>query len=76
MATTRELRPGTRVRLRAPDPTLTLESDRGSIVGPDEYLDYYVVRLDRPAKLRHDPDDIEWLDEVVEDIDNLEIVSE
>jgi hypothetical protein len=69
---------GTRVRLRAPDPGLTLRSDFGTIVGPDEYngsLGYYVVRLDAPALYDHGRDKPEVLDEVVELIDNMDVVA-
>jgi len=68
------LQSGTRVRLLAPDPTLTLRNDLGTIVGPDQYLEYYVVRLDQPALLRHGDGDTEEVVEIVEDLDNLEVI--
>ena len=75
---TTALSPGTRVCLRAPDPGLTLRSDLGTVIGPDEYngsLGYYVVRLDAPALYDHGGDKPEVLDEVVELIDNLDIIA-
>ena len=75
MAEATVLVPGTRVRLTAPTPLLTLRSDCGTVVARDAYKDYYVVRLDEPALLRHsetDPPTV--LEEVVEMADNLEIL--
>lgn len=51
-----EIRPGQRVRLRAPSPILTLLSPFGTVVEPDpEYgdLGYWLVQLDEPATYRH-----------------------
>ena len=72
--TARELRQGTRVRLRAPSPLLRLRSDMGTVVRKDQWADYYVIRLDRPA-LYHDAEGrVEELTEICEDIDNLEVI--
>ena len=68
------LAPGTRVRLRAPSHVLTLRSDRGTIVAPDEDLDCYVVRLDIPARCDHGDGHIEDLSEIIEDIDNMDVL--
>jgi hypothetical protein len=67
---------GTRVRLRSVSHVLTLAAgpsgDLGRIVGRDE-LDYYLVRLDRPAKY-DDGVVVGYLREILEDADNLEVV--
>ena len=70
MSEGRHLQPGTRVRLRAPSPVLTLRSNTGTIIRADDDLDYYVVRLDTPA-LSHCGEQLEELCEIVEDLDNL-----
>jgi hypothetical protein len=46
---TKELTPGTRVRLTSAGIGVTLRSPYGTIVGPDRWLDYYIIRLDEPA---------------------------
>jgi hypothetical protein len=43
------LEKGTRVELIAPTPLLKLKSALGSIIKPDEWFGYYLVRLDKPA---------------------------
>ena len=48
----KQLPPGARVRVTAPSPRLKLRSDTGTIVCKDEDLDYYIIRLDKPARLR------------------------
>ena len=68
------LHKGTRVRLRAPTWGLTLRSDIGTVVGPDEDDGYYVVRLDQPALYDHGTGQLEELTEVVEASDNLDIL--
>jgi hypothetical protein len=68
------LTPGMRVRLRAPSPLLTLRSALGTVVAPDAYLDYYVIRLDAPA-IYDNRITQEELDEVVESRDNMEVLS-
>src|SRR5581483_10138034 len=40
---------GTRVRIPVPSYELRLRSNTGTVVAPDEYDGYYVVRLDEPA---------------------------
>lgn len=66
-----ELKPGTRVRLRAPAHGLKLAAATGSIVGPDKWEGYYIVRLDQPAWYEN-----EELQEIREAWDNLEILDE
>jgi hypothetical protein len=68
------LTPGMRVRLRAPSPLLTLRSALGTVVAPDAYLDYYVIRLDAPA-IYDNRITQEELDEVVESRDNMDVLS-
>lgn len=70
MSEGRHLQPGTRVRLRAPSPVLTLRSSTGTIIRADDDLDYYVVRLNTPA-LSRCGEPLEELREIVEDLDNL-----
>jgi hypothetical protein len=71
------LKAGTRVRLRSVSHVLTLSDlpggDLGRIVRPDE-LDYYLVKLDRPAWYRRPDGAQELLSEILEDIDNLEVI--
>ena len=65
---------GSRVRLRCPSPQLELRADTGTIVRPDEWDGYYIVRLDAPATLRHGDDPPEEVEEVAEAADNLETI--
>jgi hypothetical protein len=62
---------GARVRLRAPSPDLELRSGTGTVVRPDVWDGYYIVRLDAPARLDHDGT-VEEVSEVAEAADNLE----
>jgi hypothetical protein len=69
---------GTRVRLVAPAFGVRLQSDLGTVVGPDEHdgdLGYYVVRLDAPAQYHHGGSARETLREIVELADNMEVVA-
>lgn len=70
------LRVGMRVRLHAPIAGLSLRSDTGTVVRPDEDDGYYVVRLDEPARSDHGVGRTEELAEVVVASDNLDIVAE
>ena len=65
------LAPGARVRVCSTSHKVELRADTGSVVRPDEWLDYYVVRLDVPALYRHPEGQTEELAEIVEDVDNL-----
>ncbi|MBI4318767.1 MAG: hypothetical protein HY675_09775 [Chloroflexi bacterium] len=67
----RELKPGTRVRLRAPAAPLELTSDSGTVIGPAEWDGYYVIKLDRPARYHHADPRVEEIDLVREDVENL-----
>ena len=74
-----ELTEGMRVRLIARPPGMQLQSDTGTIVGPDEFdgdMGYYVVRLDIPAPYDHGESEAVVLNEIVELTDNLEVVRE
>jgi hypothetical protein len=63
---------GSRVRLLFPSPQLELRSFTGTVIRPDTWDGYYIVRLDAPATLRHGDDPPEEVDEVAEAADNLE----
>lgn len=76
MTAARELAPGTRVRLRSPSHVLQLQANTGRIVRHDEWLDYYIVRLDKPARYQHADGHIEELNEIREDVDNMEVLPE
>ena len=65
---------GSRVRLLYPSPQLELRSDTGTVVRPEEWDGYYIVRLDAPAILRHGDDPPEEVEEVAEAADNLETI--
>jgi hypothetical protein len=67
------LTPGMRVHLRAPSPLLTLRSALGTVVAPDAYLNYYVIRLDAPA-IYDNRITQEELNEVVESRDNMDVL--
>lgn len=71
MAIDVSLKPGTRVRLAGDVVGVTLRDASGSIVRPDTYTGYYVVRLDSPAMFHHTDGTTEDLHELVEAIDNL-----
>jgi len=73
MASAKHLHPGTRVRLRSWSHTLDVASGSGTIVRPDD-LDYFLVRLDRPARYHHADGTIEALDEIVELAGNMEVL--
>jgi hypothetical protein len=67
---------GTRVRIIGPQQALgvTLDTPYGTVVAPDEYSGYYLVRLDAPATYHYADGRTEQIDEVREFWDNLEIV--
>ncbi len=71
MAINVSLKPGTRVRLKGDVVGVTLRDPHGSVVRPDMYDGYYVVRLDSPALYHLADGTIEDLPELVEAIDNL-----
>ncbi len=67
-----QLTPGTRVRiLQPPEYEVTLRSDTGTVLGPDEWEPYYVIRLDEPAEFRHADGSLEAITEICEAADNL-----
>ena len=71
MAINLSLKPGTRVRLAGDVVGVTLRSPHGSVVRPDMYDGYYIVRLDSPAIYHHADGTTDDLHELVEAIDNL-----
>lgn len=71
MAINVTLASGTRVRLASDVVGVTLRDAHGSVVRPDIYDGYYVVRLDSPAIYHHADGTTEELLELVEAIDNL-----
>jgi hypothetical protein len=74
MAIDVSLKPGTRVRLAGDVVGVTLRDTLGSVVRPDLYDGYYIVRLDSPAIFHHADGSTEDIDELVEAFDNLTIV--
>lgn len=71
-----DLVPGTRVRVRSRTPLLQLRTDVGTIVRKDQWADYYIVGLDRPADY-HDGKGapIEKVSEIRVDVDDIEVLS-
>lgn len=71
----RGLAPGTRVRLVDHPIQMHLRSFTGVVVGPDIYDSFYVIRLDEPGIYHHADGRDEELEEVVEGIANLKVIS-
>ncbi len=65
------LQPGVRVALQFAPTSVTLRSRTGVIVRQDEFDDYFIVRLDLPARYRHAGGEIEELSEIAVMTDNL-----
>jgi len=59
------------VRLRGKPIAVALRSNTGTVIGPDVWEGYFVVRLDEPA-IYDDVDGREELIEIREFIDNLD----
>jgi hypothetical protein len=70
----KKLTPGTRVRLHAPSPVLSLAADTGVIARPDRWDGYYVVKLDRPAEYVRGDGETQTLYEIREAGDNLTVL--
>lgn len=66
---------GSRVRLLFPSPQLELRSVYGTVIRPDTWDGYYIIRLDAPATLRHGDDPPEEVVEVAEAADNLQAIA-
>jgi hypothetical protein len=64
--------PNTRVRLLSAAGDLELRTPTGHIVGPDNWLGYYIVRLDVPARFFHTDGHVEDVAEISEAADNME----
>lgn len=70
-----DLQTGTRVRLPSVGADVELRSPFGAVVGPDEWDDYYIIRLDEPARFFNADGSVEDLSEITEMVDNLEVLS-
>ncbi len=68
------LRSGTRVRIVDHPVQITLRAFTGVIIRPDEWDDYYVIRLGEPALYHQADDSNEELRKIVEHHDNLDIL--
>jgi hypothetical protein len=68
------LTPGTRVALRGAPIGVTLDRPTGTIVEPDTWDGYYLIRLDIPARYRHADGHTELLPIIREAGDNLVIL--
>jgi hypothetical protein len=66
---------GTRVRLRAPSPIVELRSDTGTVIRPDTWDGYYIVRLDQPALYHEGDGQVRELPEIAEAADNMDVLS-
>jgi hypothetical protein len=69
-----DLRPGMRVRLRSAPFGIILRKATGTVVGPAEYEDYFLVRLDEPACDERPDGSGNDLPIIREDAANLEVV--
>jgi hypothetical protein len=70
------LEPNTRVRLRTTIQPLDLRVTTGTMVGPAEYEDYYVVRLDVPAIYHEVDGGVHDVELIRAGVDNLEVIEE
>ncbi len=70
----RTLAAGTRVRLRSASHVIELRSDTGTVVRPDRWAGYYVIRLDQPAIYHQADGSLRDLSEIVELEDNLDVI--
>ena len=70
------LEPNTRVRLRTTIQPLELRATTGTVVGPAEYEDYYVVRLDVPAIYHEADGGVHDVELIRAGVDNLEVIGE
>jgi hypothetical protein len=70
------LEPNTRVRLRTAIQPLELRAATGTVIGPAEYEDYYVVRLDIPAIYHEADGGVHDVDLIRAGLDNLEVIEE
>lgn len=73
--TRKKLAPGTRVRLADAPIPMELDVLTGTIVGPDVWDDYFIVRLDRPGRYFHADGRVELLHEIREMGDNLTVTA-
>ncbi len=68
------LTPGTRVAIRGVPTGVTLDRATGTIVRPDVWDGYYIIRLDAPALYHHADGRTEHIRELREAGDNLDIL--
>lgn len=69
------LKPGTRVRIHGQPSGLTLPSHDGTVVGPDPLWEgYSIVHLDVPARYHRADGGVDFLPEIREDDENLDIL--
>lgn len=66
---------GTRVQILRPPLGLRLTSRVGSIVRPDEFEGYYIVRLDAPASYRSGDGTMYTLEEIRVAAQNLTVLT-
>ncbi len=76
VATERKLAVGTRVRLPSSSHVVELRSATGTVVRPDRYDGYYVIKLDQPAIYFAADGTTRDLPELVEAVDNLDVLSD
>jgi len=74
MSQRQQFKPGVRVRLHAAHFLVDLRSPTGTIVRPDTYDDYFVVRLDEPAVYHNADGTTTELTEICEAFDNMDVV--
>ena len=74
MHTSRQLKPGTRVEIRESQFLLKLRANTGTVVRKDDYLDYYIIRLDKPAIYCAPDGETEDLPEIRESAANLNVL--
>ncbi|MBI4321802.1 MAG: hypothetical protein HY675_25190 [Chloroflexi bacterium] len=70
------LEPDTRVMLRTAIAPLELRTPFGTVVGPADFEDYYVVRMDIPAIYHEADGDVHDVEFVCPGRDNLEPIKE
>lgn len=70
------LTPGTRVFIPYSCPCLTPQSHTGTIIGPDKWDGYYIVRLDQPAQYLEADGRVTELAEIREAEDNMQVLSD
>jgi len=75
MINRQQFKPGVRVRVRSAHFLVDLQSSTGTVVRPDTYDDYFVVKLDVPAIYRNADGTTTEPPEICEAFDNMDVVS-